>query len=398
MRRHNNITSTGSDHSSQSGGNRTYSSLAGVTMPRSSSRRKVVQLEEKPLTSCGRRKLRRSSFQAYGIVVSVARICGYAMAIGALGSWPIVQSAVLLAVAVLYCIYLRLTVPYSRRDEMALEYWSGFLDVALFAIFMMLSAGVGETDFPMIDALGLGLIVIQCVAFFSYLVNRLLIIYHAFAEVVCAACSCAPASPKRKRSKSKRRRSNTISRSASASFSISDISYPSGFPPDTKAYYLPDGTIVLADGKESGSGSGSEPQTLVDGVGNGVYAAPQQLHAMMYDQHSQQAVQVENRVNSRTARSGMFPAIAEETDSQIGSPAAVRAGEHMSQPNSARFQAQGPKAVPIAELITGVAGPAVEVSSPTGSSSARRLPGGSLARQPTEEKRNAVFDKFWQSL
>ena len=43
----------------------------------------------------------------------------------------------LLLVSVMYIVYLRIVVPYSRRDEMALEYFVALLDIALFAMLLV---------------------------------------------------------------------------------------------------------------------------------------------------------------------------------------------------------------------------------------------------------------------
>ena len=47
------------------------------------------------------------------------------------------QAGLLLALSVLYLVYLRVVVPYSRPEEMALEYWAAGLDVGVFALFMV---------------------------------------------------------------------------------------------------------------------------------------------------------------------------------------------------------------------------------------------------------------------
>ena len=53
-----------------------------------------------------------------------------------------VQAAVLLLVSVIYIVYLRIVVPYSRRDEMALEYFVALLDIVLFAMLLVRRLGL----------------------------------------------------------------------------------------------------------------------------------------------------------------------------------------------------------------------------------------------------------------
>ena len=129
-------TSSASDHSSQSG--LPYVGDMGTLTRSGTSRRKVAPLEEKPMTKLCGHKIRRSSFQAFGTVISFARMCAYGLAIGGLGTWPAAQAGTCLGLAVLYLAYLRLTVPYSRRDEMALEYWVALLDIVIFALLLVL--------------------------------------------------------------------------------------------------------------------------------------------------------------------------------------------------------------------------------------------------------------------
>lgn len=47
---------------------------------------------------------------------------------------PAPQAGLLLAASALYLAYLRLVVPYSRGEEMLLEYWAALLDLASFAL------------------------------------------------------------------------------------------------------------------------------------------------------------------------------------------------------------------------------------------------------------------------
>lgn len=385
-------TSAASDHSSLSGG-----IYGNNDMTRSSSaRRKVVSVEEKAMVTCCKHKVRRSGFQAYGTIISLARICAYALAIGGMWRWPQPQATVLLGISVLYLMYLRLVVPYSRRDEMALEYFNAVLDIALFGIILALSLTSEENSVPTIDALGIGLLVVQCMGFGSYLVNRMLIIVHAFAEVVCPGCTCngTPSPRKSRRSRSGRSRSG-ISRSESLSLSMSDgmMSMQGGYPVDGKGYYVQDGMVVGPDGKaDIESGSGSDPQRS-DGSGttggNGAYVAPNQQQ-VLYQGAPGPAAPSPAR-SARAGNPGMFPAIAEETDSQVSSPV-VRLG--VGVPNGSA----GPTNMPVQPTPAAGGSSAKEGGGPAVVPSSVQFP----ASRPLEEEEHsgthAVFDKFWKSL
>ena len=424
LRRHN---SSASDQSSQNGMSMgPYAGYSPNELPRSSSsssRKKVVALEEKPLASCGKRKLRRSGFQAYGVVVSLARMCAYGLAIGGLGKWAEIQTGVALFIAVAYFGYLRFAVPYSRRDEMALEYWISVLDIALFALLLVLAVATSDTDLSTIDGLGMGLIVVQCIEFASYLVNRLLIIVHAFMEVVCPACACSPPSPKKGRGGGKRsRRSRSAISQSEMSLSMSDMAMgvrQESFTPDGKGGYY------LGDGKES---SGSDPMASDDAAGGGggtngggVYMTPPGVAAMNSSSSANgRGVAVVGgalvgaaalagasgssdggggggdgstpvRTNSRSARQGMFPAIAEESETQLGGGSSNGGGggatltTHPLQFDSPTPQDKGKPPVP---------------PKASGSSTAPVVPPPlQLPRRPsTSNAQNAVFDKFWKSL
>lgn len=386
-------TSSGaSDHSSQSG----LPYVPDPALSRSpSSRRKVAPLEEKPLTKMCGHNIRRSSFQAFGVVISLARMVAYGLAIGGLGTWPGAQAGVCLGIAVLYLIYLRFTVPYSRRDEMALEYWISLLDIILFALILVLSVAVSQTAFSTIDSLGIGLIVVQCLGFASYLINRGLIIVHAFSEVVCPACTCGVPSPRKSRRRSRSR--SSLTRSESLNYSMSDVGMGTmqpSYSPDGKAYYLPNGTLVPLDGsaKEVDSGSGSDPLVPEGAAPMAAYMPPQQLQPMGYGQGSPQ--QMDPRSNSRSSRSpgnpGMFPSIAEETDSQVSSPVGIQRGDSgQLQGNGARSTL--PPLPPLAPAPVAVA---------NGAGSVPSRPLAPAGEEPPQEARgqNAVFDKFWKSL
>jgi len=330
--------SSASDHSSQSG---TAGAYGAQDAPRP--RRKVVALEEKPMVSCGKHKIRRSGFQAYGVVVSLVRMVAYGLVIGGLGQWPPAQAGVALFLAVAYLAYLRFSVPYSRRDEMALEYWNAVLDVALFTLVLVLALAVGDESYSTIDNMGIGLIVVQCLGFASYLINRLLVIVHAFMEVVCSACTCLAPPPKK--GGSRRRRS--VSRSASRSESMSDVG---SMMQHSSSEYSPDGKGGLvgspylaesASGGEHSSGSYTQLDNNINGMnGNGIAMSPYMTppnQAQMYGGGppggnglgvavaggaAAAGMAVDGRQNSRSARQGMFPfpAIAEETDSQVTTP------------------------------------------------------------------------------
>jgi len=212
----------------------------------------------------------------------------YALAIGGLGTWPAAQTGTCLGIAVAYLIYLRFTVPYSRRDEMALEYWIALLDIILFTLLLVLSTAVGDTDFNSMDDLGIGLIVIQCLGFASYLINRCLIIVHAFSEVVCPACSCGAPSPRKsRRSRSSRSRSG-LSRSESMNYSMSDVGTQQSYSTDAKSYYLGENGIIQLDAnaKEIDSASCSDPGGAPAGAtaAGAAYLAPQQVQDMAHAQ------------------------------------------------------------------------------------------------------------------
>lgn len=372
-------TSAASDHSSQSG----MAGLQGGYPSESRSRRKVVALEEKPLLSCGRRKVRRSGFQAYGVIVSLARMCAYGLIIGGLGEWAEIQAAVALGVSIAYFGYLRFAVPYSRRDEMALEYWVAFIDVIFFTLVMVLTAAVDTKNFSTIDSLGLALIAMQCLGFASYLVNRGLIIVHAFMEVVCPACSCSPPSPKKRRS-----RSRSGSRSErSISMSMSDVGIrQESFSPDGKSYYAADS--VMTDGKDS---SGSEPQ---DGGDDQVYLAPP-VDVRMYGNGAAAPAGLDparssSRAASRLGSNGLFPAIVEETDSQMGSPANSRLPAPVSKLKLQQLETESPMAS--ARQIV----PALPPLPPIPQDAELGVSQGPPA--DSNKGSSTVFDKFWKSL
>lgn len=401
--RHRHTPSDHSDHSSQSG--QPYRDNIGeISLGRSStSRRKVGPLEEKPLGKICGHTMRRSSFQAFGVVISFARMVAYALAIGGLGTWPAAQTGTCLGIAVAYLIYLRFTVPYSRRDEMALEYWIALLDIILFTLLLVLSTAVGDTDFNSMDDLGIGLIVIQCLGFASYLINRCLIIVHAFSEVVCPACSCGAPSPRKsRRSRSSRSRSG-LSRSESMNYSMSDVGTQQSYSTDAKSYYLGENGIIQLDAnaKEIDSASCSDPGGAPAGAtaAGAAYLAPQQVQDMA---HAQQLA-VDGRSTSRSKRlggPGMFPSIAEETDSQVGSPVGMT---NTSSQHSKTFQPDSPlgRTVPVeanakAERTSQLRAISSLKGSPQNDSTpVAAVPAGAVAN---DNGQNAVFDKFWKSL
>ena len=185
--------SSASDQSSQSG------AQVDSTMPgmRRSSRKKVAVIEEKPIGRCCGTNAKRSNFQTYGIVMSFIRMSVYGILIGSLDKWPAAQAGSCLGLSVLYLVYLRFAVPYSRRDEMALEYWVALLDIIIFSLLLALDLSIGDNDFNGMDTFCIVLLVFQGLGMLSYLINRVLIVIHAFAEVVCPACSCGAPSPKK---------------------------------------------------------------------------------------------------------------------------------------------------------------------------------------------------------
>ena len=243
-----------SDTSSQSGANTV--SESGMKPRRSSSRKKVVSIEEKPMFKCCGSNVRRSNYQAYGTIISFARMCVYGLLIGSLGTWPAAQAGSCLGLSVLYLLYLRFSVPLSRRDEMALEYFIAVLDIAIFAVLLGLTF-VGTQNFTSMDTFCIVLIVIQSIGMLAYLINRVLIIIHAWAEVVCPACALGAPSPKKSRSRRKR----SMKSEASITYSgASDTSAP--------FYIGPNGSPITPNGNG-----------LPLGI-SGEYAAPDQVNGM----------------------------------------------------------------------------------------------------------------------
>lgn len=268
-----------SDHSSQSGANTV--SESGMMPRKSSSRKKVTSVEEKPMCDCCGRGWRRSNYQAYGTIVSFSRMCVYGLLIGALHSWPVAQAGSCLGVSVLYFSYLRFSVPFSRRDEMALEYWISLLDISIFGVLLGLTLGVGLQDFSGMETYCIALIVLQGIELLCYLINRVLIIIHAFAEVVCPACQGPP--------KKRRRRHKSSGKYGSNAYSASETS-------ECQIYAANGNTASLPE-----NGSVSEKDDAF-GIENGTYLAPRQPQTMSSD----------GRTPSRSSRHGSFPAIVEE--------------------------------------------------------------------------------------
>ena len=270
-----------SDQSSQSGANTI--SESGMMPRKSSSRKKVTSVEEKPMCSCCGRGWKRSNYQAYGTIISFTRMSIYGLLIGSLHSWPVAQAGSCLGVAVLYLCYLRFSVPLSRRDEMALEYWVSLLDIVIFGVLLGLTLGVGPQDFSDMETFCITLIVLQGIALLSYLINRVLIIIHAFAEVVCPACQ---GSPKRRRRRSRHRSSG---KNSSQAYSASETS-------ENQIYYT---NNDIAANVDNGSIS---TKSEAHGNENGSYLPPRQDQTMVLD----------GGTPSRSSRHGSFPAIEEE--------------------------------------------------------------------------------------
>lgn len=329
-----------SENSSQSGAH--VESGAPV---RRSSRRRVSAIEEKPMARICGHNVRRSNYQAYGVVISLIRMSVYALLIGGLGNWPIAQTGSCLGVAVFYMVYLRFAVPYSRRDEMALEYWVALLDITIFGVLLGLCLTVDSEDFTTMDTYCIALIILQGLGMMAYLINRMLIIVHAFAEVVCPACSCSAPSP-RKSSRSKRHRrsrsgGSTLSAGESLTYSASDMSIgiSQQFYPE-KGYYT-NGNSEL---KDVDSVSGMSDPSTINGHGSTPIslAPPKQVQSMA----------PEGRSVSRSGRSGTFPAIIEE-----------------------------PNAIKVERDATG-----------------SMDQGGEVDHSQSKRGQNDVFDKFWRSL
>jgi hypothetical protein len=241
-----------SDTSSQSGANTI--SESGMKPRRSSSRKKVISVEEKPMCTCCGNNWRRSNYQAYGTIFSLSRMCVYGLLIGGLGSWPAAQAGSCLGFSVLYLCYLRFSVPFSRRDEMALEYFIALVDIIIFGILLGL-VFVSPSDFGSMDTFCIVLIVFQGLGMLAYLINRVLIIIHAWAEVICPACSLGAPSPKKSH---RRRRSHgrSIKSEPSITYSgSSDVSAP--------FYMGPNGSPMTPNGNGH-SPSGGEMMVAPD--------------------------------------------------------------------------------------------------------------------------------------
>jgi hypothetical protein len=158
---------------------------------RVSSRKKVAQVEEAPMLACCGHAVYRSTFQAYGTLISLARMVLFGFIIGGLAANPEVQCGMLILLSTIYMIYLRMIVPYSRRDEMALEYFVCLLDMVIYCIALALCFE-SSSNFSSQDSLGTAMLALQIVSFVCYLLNRILIVVHAFSEVVCAGCCLEP--------------------------------------------------------------------------------------------------------------------------------------------------------------------------------------------------------------
>ena len=375
-------TSSASDASSQSGGGGGYGGADLSPLQRSGSRKKVVAVEEKAMGACCSHKVRRSGFQAYGVIISLARMAAYGLAIGALWRWPAAQAGTLLGLSILYLLYLRLVVPYSRRDEMGLEYFNAVLDIVLFILVLVLAAGGASTAASSIDSLGVGLIVVQGLGFASYLINRGLIIIHAWGEVVVPGCSGAP-SPKKSRSRSRSRsrrsheeRGMSRSHSESMSMSVTDGIAPlqPSYTSEGKPYYMQDGMMIMLDDKADLESPLPSPSNPANG------------HAPYYPP----AVMPSPARSQRSAGPGMFPAITEETDSQVGSPA-MRSLQHPAPPGApggggnaggAAFQMSAQDGLPRSRPVDGL----------------DELPHAGSRAGAKGRGQNDVFDKFWKSL
>ena len=242
-----------SDTSSQSGANTV--SESGMKPRRSSSRKKVVSIEEKPLGKCCGSNVRRSNYQAYGTIISLGRMCVYGLLIGGLGTWPAAQTGSCLGVSVLYLCYLRFSVPLSRRDEMALEYFIAVLDIVIFGILLGLTF-VGPQDFSSMDTFCIVLICIQGLGLLAYLINRVLIIIHAWAEVVCPACALGAPSPKKSRNRRKRSMKSEPS-----------ITYSGGSDTSAPYYIGPNGSPITPNG--NGLEYAAPDQVQINGMNGG---------------------------------------------------------------------------------------------------------------------------------
>lgn len=154
------------------------------------------------MTECCGHAVYRSTFQVYGTLIAFARMVVFGIFIGALGAVDaVLQCSLLLFLAVAYLVYLRCVVPYSRRDEMALEYFVALLDILIYSILLAVCF-VDANDFSQMNSLGGALIGLQLLGYVCYFINRLLIVFHAFTEVVCSGCcsdSYETAEPERKR-------------------------------------------------------------------------------------------------------------------------------------------------------------------------------------------------------
>lgn len=281
-----------------------------------------MAIEEKPLTSCGRVRIKRSSYQAYGVVMAIARLAAYALAIGALDRWPAVQSGVLLSLGILYFVYLRFAVPYSRRDEMALEYWQAILDIALFVLLLVLSLAIDANNFLQVNNMGIGMLVVQGLGFIAYFINRSLIIVHAFSEVICSHCTSAAQPSRKKSSRRRKAQGGSLSNDGSISISVSEATLPPSqisVDHNSMRYGFNDASVQNHDLKVKPYPMMENPHSI-DEVRMGREDKSNYHHSV---------------AEAMMSRPGIFPAIAEESDmlQEVESPSVWLTERHRRSQN-----------------------------------------------------------------
>jgi hypothetical protein len=117
------------------------------------------------------------------------------------------------------------------------------------------------------DTFCIVLIAIQSLGLLAYLVNRVLIIIHAWAEVVCPACTLGAPSPKKSRSRRKRSMKSEPSITYSGASDTSAPYYigPNGSPitPNGSGleYAAPDQVNGMNGGMNGSAGGGSTPHS-----------------------------------------------------------------------------------------------------------------------------------------
>lgn len=341
----------------------------------------LMAIEEKPLTTCGRVRVLRSSYQAYGVVMAIARLAAYALTIGLLDRWPAVQSGVLLGLGIVYFVYLRFAVPYSRRDEMALEYWQALLDIILFVLLLVLSLAIDATNSVQVNNMGIGMLVVQGLGFISYFINRSLIVVHAFHEIVCPHWTMAVRRPWKTTKKKKIQRRSL---SNDGSISLDGVEVPLSV------------RCVCRDFNGTCHRSNDEQMRLKTSNSNGKKC----------EAHRQNICAGENQSISegRNPRPGMVPSIAEnrpmlheEETLSVRLTGNRRSTEKRSSSGAMSVHICGPSS-----CVPQYLPPASGITEALQDSGASLEEGEKAERHavpdPLKAGENDIFDRFWKSI